>query len=50
MVQVNTVPSLENPRPLRIRFVKKGALQYISHLDLMRTMTRAYFSKSMCPM
>lgn len=41
MVQVNTVPSPENPRPLRIRFVKKGALQYISHLDLMRTMTRA---------
>lgn len=41
MVQVSTVPSPENPRPLRIRFVKKGALQYISHLDLMRTMTRA---------
>lgn len=41
MVQVNTVPSPDNPRPLRIRFVKKGALQYISHLDLMRTMTRA---------
>jgi radical SAM-linked protein len=41
MVQVNTVPSLDNPRPLRIRFVKRGVLQYISHLDLMRTMTRA---------
>ena len=31
---------LEAPRTLRIRFCKTGTLQYISHLDLMRTMTR----------
>ncbi|MBQ8858228.1 MAG: DUF2344 domain-containing protein, partial [Clostridia bacterium] len=31
---------LEAPRTLRICFRKTGALQYISHLDLMRTMTR----------
>lgn len=30
----------EKPRTLRIRFRKTGALCYISHLDLMRTMTR----------
>lgn len=39
MVQVNDTPWV--PRTLRIRFEKTGALQYISHLDLMRTMTRA---------
>ena len=31
---------LETPKTLRVRFRKTGALQYISHLDLMRTMTR----------
>ena len=41
MVQMNQTPTQETPRPLRIRFRKIGALQYISHLDLMRTMTRA---------
>jgi len=41
MVQVNHTPSPENPRPMRIRFHKTGALQYISHLDLMRTLMRA---------
>lgn len=30
----------ETPKSLRIRFRKTGVLQYISHLDLMRTMTR----------
>ena len=33
-------PLLEKPKTLRIRFQKTGALRYISHLDLMRTMTR----------
>jgi radical SAM-linked protein len=41
MVQVTFEgQELESPRTLRIRFRKTGALQYISHLDLMRTMTR----------
>ena len=41
MVQVTFEGAeLETPRTLRIRFRKTGALQYISHLDLMRTMTR----------
>ena len=31
---------LDAPRILRVRFRKIGALQYISHLDLVRTMTR----------
>lgn len=34
MVQVKNLPYLT----LRFRFYKKGALQYISHLDLVRTM------------
>lgn len=33
-------PLLEKPKTLRIRFQKTGSLKYISHLDLMRTMTR----------
>ncbi len=42
MVQVITDDTLlERPRTLRLRFSKVGSLQYISHLDLMRTMTRA---------
>lgn len=41
MVQMNLCgPILEKPRLLRVCFQKTGALQYISHLDLMRTMTR----------
>lgn len=41
MVQVNfTGPVLETPKVLRIRFQKTGPLKYISHLDLVRTMTR----------
>lgn len=35
-----TLPLLEEPRPLRIRFRKTGDLQYISHLDLQRTFAR----------
>ena len=35
-----TLPVLEEPRPLRIRFRKTGNLQYISHLDLQRTFAR----------
>lgn len=40
MVQMMTGEIFEKPRTLRIRFRKTGALCYISHLDLMRTMTR----------
>lgn len=41
MVQVTVSDALlETPKNLRVRFRKVGALQYISHLDLMRTMTR----------
>lgn len=40
MVQMKIEATPEKPCPLRIRFRKIGALQYISHLDLMRTMTR----------
>ncbi len=36
MVQPNEV----KPMPIRAKFYKVGSLQYISHLDLMRTMTR----------
>ena len=35
-----SLPVLEEPRPLRIRFRKTGDLQYISHLDLQRTFAR----------
>jgi len=31
---------VKTPSPLRIRFLKTGSLQFISHLDLMKTMTR----------
>ena len=41
MVQTLTVGApYEKPATLRVFFRKVGALQYISHLDLMRTMTR----------
>ena len=36
MVQQNEI----KPLPLRAKFYKVGSLQFISHLDLMRTMTR----------
>jgi len=35
-----TLPMLEAPRTLRLRFHKLGNLQYISHLDLQRTFSR----------
>ena len=34
------LPMLEQPKTVRIRFCKKGNLQYVSHLDLQRTMHR----------
>lgn len=34
------LPMLEQPKTVRIRFVKKGNLQYVSHLDLQRTIHR----------
>lgn len=41
MVQINEANApFDKPRPLRICFQKTGALQYVSHLDLVRTMTR----------
>ena len=36
MVQINNLPYI----PVRVRFRKVGDLQYISHLDLVRTMQR----------
>ena len=33
-------PQLENPMTVRIKFIKIGKLQYISHLDLQRTFNR----------
>ena len=42
MVQPNEVKTPEEkPVPIRCRFYKVGMLQYISHLDLVRTMTRS---------
>ena len=41
MVQMNEALPVQKPRPLRLAFRKTGVLQYISHLDLHRTMTRA---------
>ena len=35
-----TLPMLDTPRALRVRFRKVGNLQYISHLDLQRTFAR----------
>lgn len=35
-----SLPMLEAPRTMRIRFRKVGNLQYISHLDLQRTFSR----------
>ena len=38
---IRDLPPLEKPRKIRIKFSKGGDLIYISHLDLVRTMTRA---------
>lgn len=42
MVQINPISDiLSSPKNIRIKFRKVGKLQYIGHLDLVRTMTRA---------
>ena len=41
MVQLIRTAPLPRPQDVRIRFSKTGALQYISHLDLVRTMHKA---------
>ncbi len=38
--KISEYPVLETPVTLRLCFCKKGALQYISHLDLQRTFQR----------
>ena len=38
--RVLALPELNPPRSLRLKFIKVGTLQYISHLDLQRTFTR----------
>ena len=38
--KINEYAPLDEPRTVRLRFCKKGALQYISHLDLQRTFVR----------
>ncbi len=38
--QKNSLPLLEVPKNVRIKFFKTGSLQFISHLDLQRTMAR----------
>lgn len=38
--ELNEYPPLAEPRTVRLRFCKRGALQYISHLDLQRTFAR----------
>lgn len=38
--ELNEYPVLADPRTVRLRFCKRGALQYISHLDLQRTFSR----------
>ena len=35
------LPLLEAPKNIRIKFLKTGSLQYISHLDLHRLINRA---------
>ena len=34
------LPLLERPKTVRLKFIKQGSLQYISHLDLQRTFNR----------
>lgn len=38
--QVKALPSLDPPKTVRLTFRKAGRLQYISHLDLQRSMAR----------
>ena len=38
--RIKSLPELERPRTVRLKFVKLGSLQYISHLDLQRTFNR----------
>ncbi len=38
--RVAALPELVPPRGIRLKFIKVGTLQYISHLDLQRTFTR----------
>ena len=38
--RVSTLPELVPPRTIRLKFIKVGTLQYISHLDLQRTFNR----------
>ncbi len=38
--RLRTLPTLEQPRTVRLQFRKVGNLQYISHLDLQRTFIR----------
>ncbi len=38
--EISQWPKLETPKTVRIKFRKVGDLQYISHLDLQRTMAR----------
>ena len=38
--RVSALPELVPPRNIRLKFIKVGTLQYISHLDLQRTFTR----------
>ena len=38
--KISEYPTLETPVTIRLGFYKKGALQYISHLDLQRTFQR----------
>ncbi len=38
--KISEYPLLETPVTVRLQFCKKGALQYISHLDLQRTFQR----------
>lgn len=37
---LRSLPEIEHPITVRLKFVKKGKLQYISHLDLQRTFNR----------
>ena len=38
--RVSALPELVPPRTIRLKFIKIGTLQYISHLDLQRTFNR----------
>lgn len=38
--RLSALPKFEQPRTVRLKFIKTGSLQYISHLDLQRTFMR----------